>query len=53
MRDEARRIYARARQFRVAAKTACDESSRKFLLQMADELEAEGRKIEEAKPEPR
>ncbi len=51
VREEAARLYARAREVRVVAETARDAASRKLLSQTADKFEAEARRIEEETPE--
>ena len=52
MRQEAQRLWGRARECRVKAETARDEATRADLLQIAEELEAEAAKIEAETPEP-
>jgi hypothetical protein len=52
MRAEAQRFWARARECRIKAVVARDEATRKDLLDIAEQLEAEAAKIEAETPEP-
>jgi hypothetical protein len=46
MREEAERLWGRARECRIKAETARAEPMRKELLKLADELEAKAMKVE-------
>jgi hypothetical protein len=52
MREEARRLWARARQCRDEAETTDDEAARKRLIELANDLAAKAAKIEAQTPEP-
>jgi hypothetical protein len=52
MRDEAKQLWPRARECRVSAEDAGDEAAKKRILETAEELEAEARKIEAETREP-
>jgi hypothetical protein len=52
MREEARRLWARARQCRDVAETTDGEAARKRLIELANDLAAKAAKIEAETPEP-
>ena len=52
MREEAKHLWARAKECRVRATTTRDEAQRKLLNDLAEELEKEAVKIESGTPEP-
>ena len=52
MREEVRRLWARARQCLAAAETTDDEADKRRLMQQADELAAKAAKLEAETPEP-
>ena len=52
VREEARRLWARARQCSDVAETTDGEAARKRLIELANDLAAKAAKIEAETPEP-